>query len=469
MDFEKGLHFNYDIEKAVLGVCMLERDAFGRIYSIVDKECFYHYGHQLVFDTIREMYVVGLPVDILTVSDQIFRIKGIKEISSHPTGYFVSELTLNVVNGANVEYHASVLKSMWMEREIITLTHGGQKLDGDVRKKIYDLQQKLHEIQSAATEHEWQDMSALMVDLYKHQEEMKVTKGIGIPTGFPTIDRKNGGIHNGQMVVIGARPSVGKSAFAGMMAMNMARKDFKVGIVSLEMSNVEIAARLASIDTNTDFHVLYRGLYQDEREMHEVYNKIGNSTSTLPIFVTDKTDVNVIEIKAKAQKLRSQSGIDCLMIDYLQLIDAPEGFNKTRENEIAKISRGCKIMAKEMNIPVVLLCQLNREITKRKGTERYPQLSDLRESGAIEQDADVVMFLHRDWLAGWENDENGQSTKDQADLVIRKWRNGEANFIVPLDFDPPKMKFKERGVSHFIPATNITSYYDKEKDESNPF
>lgn len=468
MNFEKDIHYNLEFEKAILGICLLEKEAFGRIYSIVDKSCFYHYGHQIIFESIAEMYVNGLPIDVLTVSDHIFRIKGVKEISNQNIGYFVTTMTNSVVSSAHAEYHAAVLKTLWMEREIITLTHGGAKFNGNIRSKISELQQKIHTIQSAASEHEWTDMSALMVELYRHQEEMQLTKGIGIPTGIPTIDRENGGLHDGQMVVIGARPSIGKSAFAGGVAISMAKKGIRVGIVSLEMSNVEIAARLAAIDTNTDFHVLYRGLYRDEKEMHDVYRKIGDQTSSLPIFVTDKTDVNVTEIKAKAQKLRSQSGIDCLMIDYLQLIDTPEGYNRTRENEIANISRGCKIMAKEMNIPVILLCQLNREIVKRKGNERYPQLSDLRESGAIEQDADVVMFLHRDYMMGMELDENNQTTEFQADLVVRKWRNGKTNFIVPLNFDPPKMKFWERADSHHILVKTTTSRYEMGKDD-DPF
>jgi replicative DNA helicase len=285
-----------------------------------------------------------------------------------------------------------------------------------------------------------------MVELYQHQETMKQSGGLGLSTGVKEIDQENGGFHPGQMVVIGARPSVGKSALAGSIALHAALNGHKVGIISLEMSNTEIAARLAALDTNTDFSVLYRGLYRDEYQTQAVYDKIGNHTSQLPIYVTDKTNVNVIEIRSKADKLKSLHGLDLLIIDYLQLIDVPEMYNRTRENEIAKVSRYTKIMAKELNIPVVLLCQLNRESTKRTGEHRYPQLSDLRESGSIEQDADVVLFLHRDYMNGLSTNEDGSSTEFQADLVVRKWRNGKNNFIIPMDFDPPKMKFVSRGI-----------------------
>ena len=249
----------------------------------------------------------------------------------------------------------------------------------------------------------------------------------------------------------------------------MAKKSKTVGFISLEMSNTEIAARLAAYDTETDFNVVYRGLYRDMNETHRLYDRIAQSTSTLPIYVSDKTKVNIPEIRAKAEKLKSVHGLDCLFIDYLQLVNSVGGsYTKNRENEIAEMSRGCKIMAKELNIPVVLLCQLNREVTKRKGDERYPQLSDLRESGAIEQDADVVMFLHRDFMSGYEFDENGQSTERSADLVVRKWRNGRSNFIIPLDFDPPKMKFSEKKTGFTgIPVTQ-QNYYENDKTDS-PF
>lgn len=470
MEFKKDVHYSTGLERAVLGICMLETGCFGRIYGVVEKDCFYHTGNQVVFDTMRGMFQNGMPIDLLTVVDQIQRVQGKPLLDGDNTDHFVTRLTNEVVNSAHLEFHAHLVKSMWMEREIMSLTMGGVgKLDGTTSQKVRTIQDKLHSLQNKAAEHDWKDMTHLMVDLYKHQEEMKLSKGIGKPTGIPSLDRENGGFQNGQLVVIGARPSMGKSALVGGMAVEIGKKGLVTGIVSLEMSNTEIAARLAAYDTDTDFNVVYRGLYRDQVETDRLYQKIGQSTSTLPIYVSDKTKVNIPEIRAKAEKLKSLHGLDCLMIDYLQLVSAVGGsYSKNRENEIAEMSRGCKIMAKELEIPVVLLCQLNREVTKRKGQERYPQLSDLRESGAIEQDADVVMFLHRDYMAGYEMDENGVSTERQADLVVRKWRNGRSNFIVPLDFDPPKMKFSQRQQSGFVPVTT-QSFYEPDKKDENPF
>lgn len=471
MEFKKNVHYSTNLERAILGICLIERDAFGRIYGQLETECFYHTGHQTVFSTLKWMYQNGMQVDSFTVIDYLIRIKGVETLNGDNTDYFVLTLTNDVVSSFHLEYHCQIVKTMWMEREIINLTHSGNsKLDGNISQKIRAIQEKLHSLQNKAAEHDWVDMTQLMVDLYRHQDAMQKSGGVGKVTGFPTLDKENGGFQNGQLVVMGARPSMGKSAIVGGMAVEMSKRNMTVGIVSLEMSNNEIAARLAAYDTNTDFNVIFRGLYKDMDETHRLYQKIGNSTSTLPIYVSDKTKVNIPEIRAKAEKLKSLHGLDCLYIDYLQLVNAVGGsYSKNRENEIAEMSRGCKIMAKELNIPVVLLCQLNREVTKRKGDERYPQLSDLRESGAIEQDADVVMFLHRDHMAGFEQDALGNSTEFQADLVVRKWRNGRSNFIIPMDFDPPKMKFTER--NSFAPRQTISvnNPYEVNKNDEDPF
>lgn len=467
MNFKKHIHYSQELEEAILGACLLEKSAFSRIYGTVQVETFYHFGHQEVFSAMAEMYEGGAPIDTFTVVDWLTRKKGFEEFHGYNVLYFVTRLTNSVVNTAHLEYHAAIIKAMWLDRELTTLTQSA-KADGDTKNRIAALQNRLAELNQKTQENDWKDMTELMVGLYQHQSEIQKTGGMGITTGFKRLDKESGGFHKGQLIVIGARPSVGKSALAGQMAVEMAKTGVKVGIISLEMNNNEIAARLAAIDTDTDFNVLFRGLYADDRQRHRVYERIGAKTSELPIYVSDKTDVNINEIRAKAMKLRHTHGLGCLMIDYLQLIDSNESKGSNRENEIRKISRGAKIMAKEMEIPVIELCQLNREVTKRSASDRYPKLSDLRESGAIEQDADVVIFLHRDYMAGIEQDENGNSTERQADLVIRKWRNGNANFTIPLDFDPPKMKFSERGmmaVSGWKPVKDFT----EPGKESDPF
>lgn len=464
MEFIKDIHYSQNFETAILGACMLDSGAFSRVYSNLDEENFYFSAHQNVFKTIKSMFENGIPVDIYTVIDQIKRVQGISTILDYNVDHFITSLTNSVVSSAHMEFHAYIVKTMWIEREIMKLTNGSVKLEGNVRQKIGELQLKLSELNKKNTESDWQDMTELMVNLYKHQVDQGKAGGMGVTTGINRLDRLNGGFQPGNMIVIGARPSMGKSAFIGQVAIAMAKTGKKVGIISLEMSNNEIAARLASLDSDTDFNIVFRGLYADENQKHKLYSAISKSTSQLPIFITDKTGVNINEIRAKASTLQNKQGLDCLMIDYLQLISAEESRNRNREQEVSKISQGIKIMAKEMNIPVIVLAQLNREVTRRKNESRYPELADLRESGSLEQDADCVMFIHRDFMAGIQTHEDGSSTEREADLVVKKWRNSQNNFIVKLDFDPPKMRFTERKDSNWIPVATPKNFYEKDEE-----
>lgn len=471
MEFVKDIHYCGQIENAVLGACLIEKDAFGRTFGLIEKECFYHSGNQIVYDALAKMYNEGFPIDMITVFQYIVNDLKVTEISGNNVPYYITKLTNEVVSAAHIEYHSSIIKKLWMERELIKLTHGGTRLEGEVPEQIYQLSKAIEKINSGQFIKEWHSMSDVIYALSKHQDEMKNTQGMGLPTGVSKLDAENGGLFPGMLVVIGARPSMGKSAFMGQMALSMAKSGKKVGIVSLEMNNNEIAARLSSIESHIDYKVIFRNLFSDEDARQKWYSKLSTFVN-LPIYITDKTGVSATKIKAKAQKLKHQiKGLDCLFIDYLQLVsaEADKKGGRNRENEVSEISRTCKLVAKELNIPVIILCQLNREVTKRTGKNRYPQLSDLRESGAIEQDADVVMFLHRDWATGipeYMTDENGNSTENNADLIIRKWRNGTPNLHIELAFDAPKMKFIEKGNLHvWKPA-------EEELDDdlkSNPF
>jgi len=419
--FKKHVHYSLELETEILGACLLETSAFSRIYGMLEPKNFYSDEHQKIYSFLVEMFDNNLPISLLSVFDYIVRRKRIDVFSGSNTAYYLTGLTVKITSTANIEYFAYVIKQMWIDREIITLTHSGVKGE-NTRSEIYQLQTKLTELSGVNFTSDWQDMDELMIGLVKHQDEMAQSKGKGLLTGFNTIDKLYGGFFKGQMIVIGARPSCGKSALAGQMAMNMARSGAQVGFISLEMNNNEIAARFAALDTNMSFTEIFRGLYQDENQKDYFYKQI-SKTSNLPISVSDKTEVNISEIKAKAYKLKHKKGrLDCIILDYLQLVDGDNQSNRNRENEVAKISRGCKIIAKELEVPLIILCQLNREVEKRKGKERYPQLSDFRESGAIEQDADVAMFLHSDFKSGHLEDESGNTTEGQADIVIRKWR-----------------------------------------------
>lgn len=458
--FQANIHYNEEIETAVIGICMLEKSAFGRTYGLLEDKCFYREANKIIYGAMVSMYKASIPIDLLTVGDYLFnKLNTTHTKDGYATPYYLMKTTNAVCTSSHLEYHCHIIKRMWMERELVHLTHGGVKLEGNVAEQISQLNRAIQQINQGTYTKDWVDMSEVMYNLVIHQEEMSANAGMGITTGNSLLDLENGGFYPGQMIVIGARPSVGKSAYMGQMAMSIARTGKRVGIISLEMNNNEIGARLSSLGSDDDFRTIFRNLYRDEDHKAQWYRRIQDLIE-LPIYITDKTDVSPTSIKAKAIKLKHSEGLDILMIDYLQLVNGDsDQKNRTRENEVSQLSRSCKLLAKDLNIPVIVLCQLNRAITGRTGVNRYPQLSDLRESGSIEQDADVVMFIHRDWMLGeaFAVDESGNSTEFTADLVVRKWRNGAANLHIKLGFNPKKMLFyepeKER-LNHWKPETD---------------
>lgn len=423
------------------------------------EDCFYYDDNKAAYSCMAKMFEDSLPIDTITVSVHMDSA-GVK-VNYSNIPYFLTVLTNNVVSTAHLEYHCFLLKNMWRKREIEKLTNSGSDYTIDSRDQIQYINDQILNIEGNQIKKEWHTMDELMFELIKHQDEVKKGNKGFVTSGFKAIDKENGGFAAGNLIIIGARPSVGKSALMGKMAMNIAKAEKKVGIISLEMNNIEIAARLSSLETDIEFYRIYRSLFEDEKQNERFYDIVSADLVSLPIFVSDKTKVDLNEIKAKAAKLKRSHGLDCLMIDYLQLVSSADTKNVNREQEVARISRGLKLLAMDMQIPVIVLCQLNRQSTLRKGTGRYPQLSDLRESGSLEQDADVVMMLHRDWLLeGFQQDANGNSTEFKADLLVQKWRNG-ATCHLELDFEPKKMKFKEQQVFSHVPR--------QISDEQDPF
>lgn len=465
-EFKPYIHYGPDLENAILGACLIDRSALGRTYGLIKSECFYKDGNKLVYNAMQEMYDQSIPIDSFTVSEWIVTKSGITEISGDGVGFYVTGLTNHVVSSAHLEYHCHLINEMWKRRRILEIKYSKLEDDRDPRKNIQDISDQIREVLGTEVKKDWYDMSELIYNLMVHQSEMINGNKSFITTGFKKSDSLNGGFYNGQMIVIGARPSVGKSALMGQMALKIARSGKKVGIISLEMNNTEIAARLSSIETGIDFSRVFRDIANDESLHRRFYEKVSRDTINLPIYISDKTKVNINEIRAKAIKLKATKGCDCLMIDYLQLVDSSsDNKNYNREQEVSKMSRGIKLMAMELNIPVIVLCQLNRQVTSRTYKDRFPKLSDLRESGAIEQDADVVMFIHRDSMSGWQVDDQGNSTEKTADLIAAKWRNG-ATFHLELDFDPPKMLFKEDRIeSNWRPV----DYSEPQKSNEDPF
>lgn len=465
-EIKKYIHYDTDLEEAVLGACLLEGGAFSRINGFMKPDYFYREANQIVFEMMCDMAQKGEAIDILTVINRIVR-SGLQELNAESTPYYVTKLTNAVVSSAHLERHCMILKELYAERTLLKVRYEQTDHSMDLYDRAGNIHKQIQEILSSGTTNDWMDMTQAVVKLFQHQADMASGSKKLVTTGFKALDNKNGGFAPGNMVVIGARPSVGKSALMGKMAIAMAKQNFNVGIISLEMNDTEIAARLSSLDTDIEFWKIYRTIASDQDLHRNFYDRVSRSLVQLPIYISDKTKVNINEIRAKALKLQHTRGCDVLMIDYLQLIDTvTSNRNYNREQEVSSMSRGIKLLAMEMGIPVIVLCQLNRQPTSRSYEQRFPKLSDLRESGAIEQDADVVMFIHRDFMSGYESDDQGNSTERNADLVIPKWRNGAVCHL-ELGFDPEKMKFYEKSSapSGYVPV----NYSESNKPDEDPF
>lgn len=451
IEFKHITHHFKEFEDAILGACLLTKYGFGRTVGLMKTEYFYHDGNGKIYQAMCEMFEKSIPIDILTVTEWIWNKYDERTLEGWDTPYYITKLTNDVVSDAHIEYHCYKVKELWEKRELLKIKFGVKDgMDINPHEEAERINKEISRIVGGVKGSDWVSMDELMFNLVKHQYKMAKGDIKLVTTGFSKLDKVNGGFSGGDLVILAARPSVGKSAMLSSMSLNMAKKGEKVGIVTLEMSNMQIAARLAAIDTNNTFRDVYIDIAKDEEQHKNFYDYVSRNTIHLPIFITDKTGVTVNDIRAKAMQLQHKHGLSVLFIDYLQLMTPSKGNgNRNRENEVADMSKGLKVLAKELDIPVICLAQLNREVTKRDYKKRFPVLSDLRESGSIEQDADVVMFIHRDYAMEFETipegyEGAGDSTANDGDLVVRKWRNGEPNLIIKLDFDGAKMNFSER-------------------------
>lgn len=436
--FKENKDYSTDLENVVLGASMIETDAFGRIYKIIDKDVFYHKGNGVVFETILGMWRKNIPIDMISVYLELIK-NGHDTIRSYGTAWYIVELTKNVVSSASLEHHAAILRGMYINREMHTITNSGLG-EEDGFDSINVISSKISALREKVVLDDFRGIDDVMVSLHTHMDLVKHKELTGVTTGFKMLDKITGGLQPGGLYIIGARPSVGKSAFMGKMVFNAAKQNYNVGVISLEMTDNQIAARISSLATDIEYWRIYRNRMIDEQQAQYFYRKTAE-VAELPIMISDKTGVDIGEIKAKIARLRRKSKIDVLYIDYLQLLDTDDkARNSNREQQVGQISRGLKLLAKDYHIPIVVLAQLNR-VSEQSG-DKKPKLHNLRESGSLEQDADGVIFIHRDAMSGIKEDENGNSTDGQADILIAKWRDGEVTEY-KIGFDGAKMKFYE--------------------------
>jgi len=465
--FQEFIHYDKQMENAVLGACLIELTAYGRIRGLLVKDCFYQDANNVVYGVINEMWEKNYPIDIFTVTQYIVRNKGINELNGSNVPYYVTQLTNAVVSTANLEYHSLLIRQLYAERQLFKIKYA-KNASNDVLENIESIRDELFKLTQIKVVDDWADIIDVILKLHKHMDEVKGKDIIGIPTGFNHFDTVTGGLCKSDMIVIAARPSVGKSAFLGCIAVHAAQKGYKVGIISLEMSDVQLGARMGSLVSDVEFYKIFRNKMADDNERDKVYHNLEN-LSNLPIKISEKTNVNINDIRAKVGQLIYKNQLDIVYIDYLQLVDSSSDGNRNynREQEVAKMSRGLKLMAKEFNIPVVVLAQLNREAEKL--ADKKPQLHHLRESGAIEQDADMVVFLHRDFQSGIDKDSTGNTTEFEADLIVAKGRNIEKPSI-KIGFNGAKMKFYDLPtIPNFQQTNNLTYRNYTDTDDEKPF
>lgn len=433
-----------ELEEAVLGALMLEKEAVNQVIEILKPESFYKEAHIYIYAAILELFHNSEPVDLLTVTNQL-RKQGQLEAAGGP--YYITELTSKVQSAANIEHHARIITEMYIKRELIHIS-------GEIQRDAYEdttdvfnlldrMESALFGISESNIRKNYEDMSTLFHKAVKELEEKRNHKDglTGVPTGFSALDRITSGWQPSDLIILAARPGMGKTAFVLSMLRNAA-VDFKqpVAIFSLEMASVQLVNRLISAEAELGSEKLKKGNFANH-EWEQLVKRTGKLAKA-PIFIDDTPALSILELRAKARRLKQQHDIKMIIIDYLQLMSAETGGSKgNREQEIATISRALKSLAKELNIPVIALSQLSRNVENRGG-EKKPQLSDLRESGSIEQDADMVMFIYRPEYYQLTQKADGGSTEGLAEIIIAKHRNGSLD-TVPLRFISQYTKFSD--------------------------
>lgn len=416
-----------DLEEAVLGALMLEKDALTAVVDILTPESFYKDSHKVIYQAILDLFNASEPIDLLTVTNQL-RKTGQLEIAGG--AYFITELTSRVSSAANIEYHARIITEQAMKREMIHIASEIQRDAYEETTDVFELldkmEQSLFEISENNIRKNYADMRSIMREAINELEGKKGQKDglTGVPSGFTALDRVTSGWQKSDLVIIAARPAMGKTAFVLSVLRNAAVDHNRpVAIFSLEMSSIQLVNRLISSEAELDSEKIKKGNLADY-EWEQLIHKT-SKLSSAPLFVDDTPALSILELRAKCRRLKAQSDIQLIVIDYLQLMsgDSKGGNGGNREQEISSISRALKKIAKELNVPVIALSQLSRAVETRGGDKR-PQLSDLRESGAIEQDADIVMFLYRPEYYGITETEEGQSTAGLGEVIIAKHRNG---------------------------------------------
>lgn len=426
-----------EVEKAVLGALMIDKDAYLEVCNLLVPESFYEPRNQMVYEAIQQLSKEESPVDVLTVTDMLGKMGKLDEVGG--PGY-IADLSSKVATSANIEYHANVVAEKFLSRQMIEYVNviGKKSFDEtyDIRDVVQEAESVLLELSQKNMKKDYSALGSVVERAVKAVEDAYANKGsfTGIPSGLYKLDDMTCGWQKSDLVIIAGRPAMGKTAFALSVAKNIAvDRKRPMAFFSLEMSDVQLANRLMSNTCEIEGKKLLSG--QLDKEDWVRLDKNLQALTDAPLFVDDTEGLSVMELRTKARRLYKEHHIELIMIDYLQLMTASGMRYNSRQEEVSLISRSLKGLAKELNIPVLALSQLNRGVESREGVEgKRPHLSDLRESGAIEQDADMVIFLHRPEYYGLLHSDDGFiDYKDKAEVIIAKHRKG-ATGIVMMDF-----------------------------------
>lgn len=422
---ERVLPHDMLAEQSTLGGMLLSQEAVAEVFGEVHARDFYAPKHELIFDAIISLFSKGEPTDVITITDEL--MKNGKLVQAGGADY-LHTLTSIVPTAANAGFYAKIVAEKATLRRLVEvgtrIAQSGYDNEGEVTELVNRAQNDIYSVVSISGRDEVSDLSVAIDDAVREIEAAQSRGGqlVGVPTGFVELDEKTHGLHGGQLVLIAARPAVGKSTFALDIARNAAIRNRQATVVfSLEMTRAEIAMRMISAETSIPLQNLRKGQIGDTDWAR--FAQVRSQINDAPLYIDDSPNLTLVEIRAKCRRLAQQLDLKLIVIDYIQLMSSGKKV-ESRQQEVSEFSRALKLLAKELKIPVVALSQLNRQ-SEQGGSNKRPEISQLRESGSLEQDADVVILLHREGMGEPQHPRSGE-----ADLILAKQRNGPTGTVV---------------------------------------
>jgi replicative DNA helicase len=460
MIFEKGTipPQALELEEAVLGALLIDSRTIYNVFDILVPEVFYKDAHKEIYMAIIQLFNSSEAIDLLTVSSKLRKNGKIDKIGGD---FYLIQLTKKISSGKNIEFHARILLQKYTQRELIKSSHSTIEAcydeTTDVFETIDSAYSNLNKVSELTSKKREEDVSTLMDKIIEKSKKIRARElEPGLPTPFHSINNNTGGWQPTDLIIIAARPSIGKTSLALKFGSHLAFQGKPVAIFSLEMSASQLVQRIFCQETGINSEYMrIKGLSFDEIDQAK---RISEKIKQAPLYIDETAAIHINELKAKAKRLKAKNAIELVIVDYIQLVRANGG---NREQEVAKVSSELKALAKELEVPIIALSQLSRECESRAGLDKRPQLRDLRESGAIEQDADVVMFIFRPEyykIETWGDDYQNMNTKDTAEYIISKNRNGAAPIRNLLTFEKASANFKNIANSYEVTEDMIISF-----------